>query len=154
MVRLLEGDHLDDQLAGLAWLRKADFVRPDRIAAAGNSFGGIETVLGVERASYCAGVDASGGAQGWAASPELQASMTRAVRHARAPILFMQAENDFDLSPTRVLSSAMKNAGKPFEVKIYPPFGTSPPEGHSFAYRGSSIWFEDVLRFLARHCTS
>jgi len=66
----------------------------------------------------------------------------------------MQAENDFDLSPTRVLSSAMKNAGKPFEVKIYPPFGTSPPEGHSFAYRGSSIWFEDVLRFLARHCTS
>ena len=154
MVRLLEGDHLDDQLAALAWLRKASFVLPDRIAAAGNSFGGIETVLGVERASYCAGVDASGGAQGWAASPELQASMTRAVRNARAPIFFVQAENDFDLSPTRTLSSVMKAAGKPFELKIYPPFGNSPQEGHSFAYRGSAIWFDDVLRFLERHCLS
>jgi carboxymethylenebutenolidase len=152
MVRLLEGDHLNDQLAALAWLRQASFVRPDRIATAGNSFGGVETVLGVERASYCAGVDASGGAQSWAASPELQASMTRAVRNARAPIFFFQAENDFDLSPTRILSSVMKAAAKPCEVKIYPPFGRSPHEGHSFAYRGSTIWFDDVLRFLDRHC--
>jgi carboxymethylenebutenolidase len=154
MIRLLEGDHLDDQLAALAWLRKASFVRPDRIAVVGNSFGGIETVLGVERASYCAGVDASGGAQSWAASPELQASMARAVRNARAPVFFFQAENDFDLSPTRTLSSVMKDAGKPFEAKIYPPFGNSPQEGHSFAYRGSSIWFDDVLRFVERHCPS
>jgi len=48
MVRLLETDQLDDQLAALAWLRKQDFVQPNRIAVAGNSFGGIETVLGVE----------------------------------------------------------------------------------------------------------
>lgn len=153
MVRLLEVDHLDDQLAALAWLRKASFVRPDSIAAAGNSFGGIEAVLGVERASYCAGVDASGGAQSWAASPVLRASMTRAVRNARAPIFFFQAENDFDVSPTHMLSSVMKDAGKQFEAKIYPPFGNSPQEGHSFAYRGSSIWFDDVLRFVERHCT-
>jgi carboxymethylenebutenolidase len=153
MVRLLEGDHLDDQLAALAWLRAASFVRPDRIAAAGNSFGGIETVLGVERASYCAGVDASGGAQSWAASPALQASMTRAVRNARAPLFFFQAENDFDVSPTRMLSSVMRDAGKPYEAKIYPRFGKSSQDGHSFAYRGVSIWFDDVLRFLQRHCT-
>src|SRR5713226_8454450 len=49
MVRLLETDHLNDQLAALAWLRNQGFVRPDRIAVAGNSFGGIETVLGAER---------------------------------------------------------------------------------------------------------
>src|ERR1035438_4101947 len=49
MVRLLEKDHLNDQLAALAWLRKQGFVQPDRIAAAGNSFGGIEAVLGAER---------------------------------------------------------------------------------------------------------
>src|SRR5438128_7256493 len=42
MVRLLETDHLNDQLAALAWLRTQSFVRSDRIAVAGNSFGGIE----------------------------------------------------------------------------------------------------------------
>ena len=61
MVRLLETDHLNDQLAALAWLRRQGFVRPDRIAVAGNSFGGIETVLGAERGNYCAAIDFSGG---------------------------------------------------------------------------------------------
>jgi len=42
MVRLLETDHLDDQFAALAWLRKQSFVQPSRIAVGGNSFGGIE----------------------------------------------------------------------------------------------------------------
>jgi hypothetical protein len=46
----------------------------------------------------------------------------------------------------------MKDAGKPFEVKIYPAFGKSAEEGHSFAYRGASIWADDVFRFLDRHC--
>jgi len=54
MVRLLQTDHLDDQLAALTWLRKQPFVRPNRVAVAGNSFGGIESVLGSERESYCA----------------------------------------------------------------------------------------------------
>jgi carboxymethylenebutenolidase len=152
MVRLLEGDHLQDQLAALAWLRKASFVAPGRIAAAGNSFGGIETLLGAEKEAYCAAVDASGGAQSWTSSPELQTVMTRAARNARAPVLFFQAENDFDLAPTHTLSAAMKEANKPYEAKIYPRFGSSPPDGHSFAWRGSSVWFEDVLAFLQRHC--
>jgi carboxymethylenebutenolidase len=154
MVSLLQTDHLADQRAALAWLRAASFVRGDRIAAAGNSFGGIETVLGLEREAYCAGVDASGGAESWAKSPELQVAMTTAVRRARAPLFFFQAENDFDLAPTRALSAAMKDAGKEAEVKIYPPFGSSARDGHSFAYRGSAIWFEDVVRFLERHCRS
>ncbi len=154
MVRLLEGDHLNDQLAALAWLRTASFVRPGAIAVAGNSFGGIEAVLGVEREPYCAAVDASGGAESWSEAPELRAAMTRAVQNARAPIFFFQAENDFDLSPTRVLSAAMKDAGKPFETKTYPPFGSSHRDGHSFAYRGGAIWFDDVFRFLEQHCAS
>ncbi len=152
MVRLLAGDHLDDQLAALAWLRAAPFVDLDRIAAAGNSFGGIETVLGVERAPYCAGIDASGGAESWSRSPELQEVMTRAVRGARAPIFFFQAENDADLAPTRALAAAMKEAGKRFEVTIYPPWGASPKDGHAFAWRGSEIWFADALRFLEASC--
>src|SRR5207237_6691688 len=99
MVRLLETDHLNDQLAALAWLRTQDFVRSDRIAVAGNSFGGIETVLGAERGNYCAAIDSAGGAQSWAQAPELQSLMTRAVRNSTVPLFFFQAAKDYELSP-------------------------------------------------------
>jgi dipeptidyl aminopeptidase/acylaminoacyl peptidase len=152
MVRILETDHLEDQLAGLAWLRGQSFVQADRIAVAGNSFGGVEAVLGAERAKYCAGIDAAGGAESWALAPELQALMIRAVRNSRAPIFFLQAENDYDLSPSRALSATMKEAGKAFELKIYPPFGNSPQDGHSFTWLGSSTWANEVFSFLEKHC--
>ena len=45
MVRLLATDHLDDQLAALVWLKGQSFVSANRIAVAGNSFGGVEAVL-------------------------------------------------------------------------------------------------------------
>jgi hypothetical protein len=67
------------------WLRAQNFVQSDRIAVAGNSFGGIETVPGAERASYCAAVDSAGAAQSWADAPEVQALMTRAVRNSGLP---------------------------------------------------------------------
>jgi dienelactone hydrolase len=152
MVRLLETDHLNDQLAALAWLRKQSFVRSDRIAVAGNSFGGIEAVLGAERGTYCAAIDSAGAAQSWAQASELQSLMTRAVRNSHAPIFFFQAANDYDLSPSKTLSAAMKDAGKTYEVKIYPPYGNSPQEGHTFGYFGSSVWADDVFRFLDQHC--
>src|SRR5712691_8579541 len=100
LVRLLEHEHLDDQLAALAWLKQTGFVRPDRIAVAGNSFGGIEAVLGAERGSYCAAIDSAGGAMSWADAPELRSRMTRAVRDSNVPIFFFQAANDYDLSPS------------------------------------------------------
>ena len=153
MVRLLETDHLDDQFAALAWLRKQSFVQPSRIAVAGNSFGGIETVLGVERGGYCAGIDSAGGAQSWAQAPELQSLMTRAVRNAKAPIFFFQAANDFDLSPSKTLSAEMNEVSKTYKLKIYPPYGDSPRDGHSFGYFGSDVWAEDVFGFLNQHCT-
>ena len=78
--------------------------------------------------------------------------MIGAVRNARVPIFFLQAENDYDLSPSRTLSQAMKDAKKPFELKIYPPFGNSVEDGHAFGYFGSSVWADDVFRFLQDHC--
>jgi dipeptidyl aminopeptidase/acylaminoacyl peptidase len=144
---------LDDQLAGLAWLRKQSFVQPNRIAVAGNSFGGIETVLGVERGGYCAGIDSAGGAQSWAQAPELQSLMTRAVRNAKAPIFFFQAANDFDLSPSKTLSAEMNKANKTYKLKIYPAYGDSPGDGHTLGYFGSDVWADDVFRFLNQYCT-
>jgi len=152
MVRLLETDHLSDQLAGLAWLRRQPFVHADRIAVAGNSFGGVEAVLGAERESYCAAIDSAGGAQSWAVAPELQVVMTRAVRHSRAPVFFFQAANDYDLSPSRTLSTAMKDAGKISDLRIYPAYGKTAADGHTLGYFGSAVWADDVFRFLQRYC--
>jgi dienelactone hydrolase len=154
MVRLLETDHLNDQLAGYDWLRRQDFVQPDRIAVAGNSFGGVEAVLGAERVKYCAAVDAAGGAESWRAAPQLQSRMIAAVRNAQAPIFFFQAANDYDLAPSRILPSAMNDSGNIAEVRIYPPFRRSAADGHSFAWLGTSKWAEDVFGFLSDYCGS
>jgi len=152
LVRLLETDHLNDQLAALAWLRTQRVVHADRIAVAGTSFGGIEAVLGAAHGSYCAAIDSAGGAESWAQAPPLQALMTRAVQRSKTPIFFFQAANDYDLSPSRTLASAMKLAGKKYEMKIYPAYGTSVQEGHAFGYFGSPVWADDVFRFLDEHC--
>jgi len=46
----------------------------------------------------------------------------------------------------------MRDAGREFELKIYPPFGNSAEDGHTFGYFGSSVWVADVFRFLKKHC--
>ncbi|MBA2649356.1 MAG: prolyl oligopeptidase family serine peptidase [Legionella sp.] len=115
MVQLLKGDHLNDQMAALAWLRKQSFVASNKIAVAGVSFGGIQTVLGVEKANYCAAINAAGAAQSWSKAPQLHKLMLHAVKNAKAPIFFFQAGNDYDLSPTNVLSTAMKETRKNFK---------------------------------------
>jgi len=152
MVRLLQTDHLDDQFAALTWLRNQSFVQSNRIGVAGNSFGGIETVLGIERGGYCAGIDSAGGAQSWAQAPELRSVMTRAVKNAKAPIFFFQAANDFDLSPSNTLSAEMNKAGKTYKLKIYPAYGDSAGDGHTFGYFGADVWADDVLGFLNQYC--
>ena len=80
--------------------------------------------------------------------------MTRAVRNSKTPIFFFQAENDYDLSPSRTLSAEMKDAGRMCELKIYPSFGTSAADGHSFAWSGSKVWADDAFRFLETHCAN
>lgn len=152
-LQLLETDHLDDQLAALRWLRERPYVQAKRIAVGGNSFGGIEAVLGAERGQYCAAIDAAGAAQMWAKAPELRERLKRAVRNSKVPIFFFQAENDFDTAPTSELAASMRAANKPFTKKIYGRFGgAAPGEGHALPFRGVEIWTDDALRFLGRAC--
>lgn len=152
-VRLLTTEQLQDQMAALAWLRQQPFVREGQIAAMGNSFGGVETVLGAAGGGgYCAAVDASGGAESWSAAPQLREVMQRAVKKSTVPIFFFQARNDYDLAPSRILYDAARNVGRPAEMRIYPPYGDTPAAGHSFAWRGDKVWGSDVLRFVDRNC--
>jgi dienelactone hydrolase len=149
---LLAGEHMDDQSQAFAWLSRQPFADRRRIAAMGNSFGGIIALLGSERFELCAAVDAAGGAESWGRSPALRALMTQAAHRARAPVLFIQARNDFDTSPSRILHAAMVRAGKPAELRLYPPFGSTARDGHAFAYEGVSTWAGHAHAFLAGAC--
>jgi dienelactone hydrolase len=121
-----------------------------RIATAGNSFGGIITVLAVKQVDYCAAVDGAGGAEAWSAP--VAAGMTNAVRQSQVPIFFFQAENDYSLEHTQQLGEEMRRLRRAYEAKIYPAFGSSSSDGHSFAWRGSAVWADDVFRFLNANC--
>ncbi|MGD1029013.1 alpha/beta hydrolase family protein [Candidatus Binatus soli] len=152
MVRLLETNQFQDQMAALAWLKNQPFVRPTNIAVMGNSFGGVETVLGAAQGGYCAAVDASGGAESWDQAPALRDLMLKAVQHSKAPILFFQAKNDYSIVPSETLYAAMRTVRKPAEIRIYPPYGNSTEDGHSFPYRGGGVWKDEVFRFLDANC--
>jgi hypothetical protein len=94
-------------------------------------------------------VDFAGGAMMWARTPELQVRMKQAARAARAPVLFIQAENDFDTTPSQVLSEEMRTAGKPARVRIFPPNGSTHQEGHHLCYGSENpAWGDEVLSFL------
>jgi len=143
---------MDDVLAALAHLRRMPGVDSTRIAVGGNSFGGILTVFSAARApGIRAAVASAPAALTWARAPELRDRLRAAARDARVPIYFFQAENDQDLSPTRELAAEMERAGRPYRLKVYPPFGTTAEEGHSFGYFGGATYGADVFAFLAEH---
>ena len=151
LVELMKGPQLADVAAALAFIKTKPYVRPGRVVVAGNSFGGIVTVFASAHLDgLWAALNFAGAAQTWAGAPHLQAAMTEAATHARIPMFFGQAANDYDVTPSRALSAAMTKAGKPNLMKIFPPFGTTTPEGHSFGYFGGAIWGPEVVAFVKR----
>jgi carboxymethylenebutenolidase len=140
----------DDVLAAIAYVAALPYVNPKRVAVAGCSYGGIETLLAAERATgIYAAVDFAGGAMRWDGDPALQERMKIAAHNAKVPVMFVQAENDYSTGPSKVLSAEMQAANKPMQLKIYPANGTSPAEGHHFCAGGDHPgWGDDVLAFL------
>jgi dipeptidyl aminopeptidase/acylaminoacyl peptidase len=147
---------LEDQLAALDFLKKLSYVDAGRIAVAGCSFGGIQTILAVEaeadrKLGLRAAVDFAGAAETWRTSGALQDRLIRAVRKATVPVMFVQAKNDYDLTPSYTLAKELEKLGKPHKLSIYPPYGTTVRDGHGgFCARGGvSVWAPEVLAFLA-----
>jgi carboxymethylenebutenolidase len=148
LVELME-QHLQDQLAALSYLKGLPEVDPQRIAVAGCSFGGIQTVLMAEQGlGLRAAVDFAGAAQNWQYAPELRARMIHAVQHSEMPIFFIQAKNDYDTSPSRELAAAMEKSGKPHDLQIFPAFGKSNQDAHEFCVHGGEVWAPQVFSFL------
>jgi hypothetical protein len=42
----------------------------------------------------------------------------------------------------------MQRLGKPYALKIYPPFGADTRAGHNFVFRSVHTWEADVFAFL------
>ena len=151
-LRLLENRELSDAAAGLAFLRGLPEVDARKVAIVAHSFGGSLTILQAERESdlraviifSCAGYS-------WDRSPELRARLLTAMAHIRAPVFFIHAANDYSVNPGKALDGRLEQLGKPHCLKIYPPIGRTPDDGHAFPLLGVSIWEPDVLAFLDEH---
>jgi carboxymethylenebutenolidase len=146
----LQQAQVDDVIAGLNYLRSRSFVDPARIAISGCSYGGIQTLLAGERdLGVRALLPFAPGAMSWGQNQLLQALLIRAVDRARAPVFLIQAENDYSLDPSHVLSKEANKKHKDFQSKIYPAFGRSHQDGHwGFCSSATEVWGADVLAFL------
>ncbi|HYO80988.1 MAG TPA: alpha/beta fold hydrolase [Bryobacteraceae bacterium] len=148
MVRLLETDHVADVLAALRYLQSRPDVRDDQVVVMGSSFGGVLALLAAEHDGFVAAVDFAGGAMNWPHNTALRTRMLAAAGHVKTPVLLIQAENDFDLGPTRELWAEMTRLGKTCKMHIYPPQGHTKRDGHRFITNGVAIWSEEVTEFI------
>jgi len=64
------------------------------------------------------------------------------------PVFFLQAQNDYDLTPNRVLSEQVRAGGKRAESRVYPAQGIGAQDGHNFCVRGVDTWGPDVTKFI------
>ena len=75
--------------------------------------------------------------------------MVRAIRRADIPVLFIQAENDYDLGPSQTLAGELEKLGKPHKLMIFPPYGNTHAEGHGvFCSQATDVWGPAVTSFL------
>jgi len=151
-IRLLTTDHLNDAMAGVSFLKSLPGRGPHRIAIAGHSFGGQLTLLAAEHDSTLgAAVVFGAAAASWDGSPELRELLLAAVRTTTVPLMLIHAANDYSIASGKALAGESARLANPHELKIYPPFGQTPDDGHDFVYTGVSQWEDDAFRFLEKY---
>jgi carboxymethylenebutenolidase len=147
----LHDEYNQDVVAAVAWLKGQSFVDQQHLVMSGCSYGGIQTLLTAEKGlGIRAFVPFAPAAMSWA-NTELRKRLLEAVLDAKAPLFLIQAQNDYNLGPSEVLGPMIKRKGVPNQARIYPPYGTTPQEGHGgFATKegGIAIWGPDVLAFF------
>ena len=149
---LLTTDQLDDVMAALAFLKTMPEIDSHRIAVAGNSFGGQLTLLAAERdKTVRAAITFAAAAGSWERSPELRERLISAIHNTNAAVMLTHAENDFGTTAGSALAAELKRLHKPYVLKIYPPVGLTPDDGHNNLYENIPAWESDVFEFLDQH---
>jgi carboxymethylenebutenolidase len=145
-------DHLDDVLAALAFLKGAPAIDARRIAIVGHSFGGQLTLLAAERDNTIrAAVTFAAAADSWERSPELRERLRGAADKATAPIMLIQAANDYSTAPSQELANELERLHRAHLLKIYPAVGQTADDGHNFLYLAIPQWEHNVFGFLDEH---
>jgi dienelactone hydrolase len=149
-VHLLETSQVDDQLAGLAFLKRQPFVDTTRLVVAGCSFGGIQTIFGAARhVRYRAAVPISPAALSWNNSPDLQARLKDAVSKIDIPVFLIQPAKDASLEPAKVLGPILTRRNAINRVKIFPAVGPEAQQAHCFGGApGMHIWGPEAVAFV------
>jgi dienelactone hydrolase len=151
-LRLLENRELSAAASGLAFLRGLAEVDAHRVALVAHSFGGSLTLLQAGKdPDLRALVLFSSAGYSWDRSPDLRKRLLDSVAHIGAPIFFIHAANDYSLNPGKVLDARVAQLGRPHRLKIYPPIGRTPDDGHDFPLLGVRIWEPDVFTFLDQY---
>jgi len=147
-VLAMQEEHNDDVVAAIDWVKRQAKIDPARVVVSGCSYGGIQTMITAARpVGIRAAVPFAPGAMRWRYSEGLQRRLIRAAREARVPELLIQADNDYDLSPSKLAGAELERAGHG-RARIYPAFGTGAQSGHGFCVNGFDVWGPDVLAFL------
>jgi carboxymethylenebutenolidase len=145
-------DQLGDVMAALAFLQAAPAIDAKRIAIVGHSFGGQLALLAAERDNTIrAAVTFAVAANSWEYSSELRERLLAAVDKTTAPIMLIQAANDYSTAPSYALTDELKRLHKPHLLKMYPSVGQTSENGHNFLYLAISRWEQDVFEFLDEH---
>ncbi len=136
----LGGVEVQDQLAGLQWLKKQDFVDPDRIGVYGWSYGGYMVLKLLEAApgAYAAGVSGAPvtrwelydthyterylGNPATDSKPYQQASAIEDAGKIADPLLLLHgmADDNVVFENSTAMIARLQETKRPFELMVYP----------------------------------
>ncbi|PYK97636.1 MAG: hypothetical protein DME32_15495 [Verrucomicrobia bacterium] len=138
-----------EETAGLRFLKSLPSIDSHRMAMAGHSFGGQLTLLAAERdSSVRAAITFGAAGASWKNSSAVRERLLAAVRKTNSPIMLVHAANDYSTVPGKIMAEELDKLGKPHLLKIYPPVGKTPDDGHNFVYTAVGRWENDVFEFL------
>lgn len=144
----MQDEHNEDVVAAIEWVKKQPGIEASRVVVSGCSYGGIQTLITAAKpVGIRAAIAFAPAAMRWRSSPLLRERLVRAAREARVPTLLIQAENDYDLSPSKVVGAELEHSGHG-RAKVYPASGDGAQAGHSFCVTGAPVWGADVFAFI------
>lgn len=149
-IRLMDTEQLNDQLAGLAYLKSLPFVDTRRIAVMGCADGAVQAILGAAaNAGYRSAVALSPASDEWTGNPPLQDALLSAVGRINIPVMLIHPSADITVDPGTTLAAEFQRQNKPYRLSIHKPVGTPAEQTECFGGpSGVEAWQSEVLVFM------